>query len=81
MGTAVVRGSDGTEALLTGCVPLSAVSNCRFFRCYRNTYNLQLDGLAIEFDSPDFLSCVSLRQAEAQHAVGVRTKSTPMVEM
>lgn len=45
------------------------------------TYDLQLDGLAIEFDSPDFLRSVSLAQAGAQHAAGARTKSTPMVEM
>jgi hypothetical protein len=31
VGTAVVRGCDGAEALLTGCVPLHHVSFCRFF--------------------------------------------------
>ena len=67
VSTAVVGGGDGTETLLAGGIPLShRVSACKEgvrgrISSLGIAYDLQLDGLAIEFDRSDFLCHSQLR--------------------
>jgi hypothetical protein len=81
VSAAVVRGCDGSEALLAGGVPLYVMSASDLpdiaSLC---TYDLQLHSLAIKLDGSDFLAHVSLSQAPGWGALE-RTKSTPIVEM
>jgi hypothetical protein len=67
VGAAVVGGSDGSEALLAGGIPLYLVlallSPATLMSDAGEPYNLQLHGLAIQLDRSDFLSCVSRRSA------------------
>ena len=54
MGTAVVGGSDGAESLLASRVPLSHVS-AGSSKYRHQAYDLQLHGLAVQLNGPNFL--------------------------
>lgn len=64
VGSAIVAGGDGSEALLTGGIPLQrhtktpTLTSVFFFLCFfmvGELYNLKLYGLSIEVDGSDFL--------------------------
>ena len=57
VGAAIVRGGNGAESFLTSSIPLGEPSqlDVLVIHVVISTYDLQLHGLAIEFNCPDFL--------------------------
>jgi hypothetical protein len=70
VGTAVVGRCDGAETLLASGIPLQLLLATAIPSSSGSAYNLQLDGLAIEFNSADFLRHVSLSRADRRRICG-----------
>jgi hypothetical protein len=55
VGSTIITAGDGAESFLAGSVPLHWKNIINALKTYILTYNLELDGLAVQFDGADFL--------------------------